>query len=549
MARATETFVLRLDTLTWHVDPPPYESGPGADVRGFAAYQWPMFFRIDGTTASVDGTGKLNGTATVVRPPELGSTYRLEPGGSVPVRAEVAQWSDQVVPIPVGTDGADFGGLFGFALLVLQPGGLDEDALVNGYTTFASSLQRGLDDFIANLPAGTTSVPDDLVRALVKGVHDAVHGAIQDTLNFFEEIDALLLDQADDGNTFAYFSQDDLPAADFDQADLDPDADGGPALIDFPANVIRLGTTTTTPGQIRVNGSISRSRRIVGEGVLAPLPSASRAVAGYATPEGYQHAIAATADGSVTELYWLGDAPAAQNQLARFDHEVVGLAGYVTADGFQHVIVPTADGTVTELYWLGGGAVGQGPLAQLTSPIAAIAGWADGFGYQHVLVATADGELTELWWQAGEVGRGSLAHLDGPFVDAAGFWADGVHHALIATQDGSILDVTWTGEGAPTTQVLTQLPTEWSQLVGLGAFLAGSETHLLVGLSDGRVRELHATPGGELHHTDLGVIAGLRPTLDGYVDPSGHQHVIAAGADGALHELWWSPATSMIFNP
>ena len=73
---------------------------------------------------------------------------------------------------------------------------------------------------------------------------------------------------------------------------------------------------------------------------------------------------------------------------------------------------------------------------------------------------------------------------------------------------------------------------------------------MIVGLYDGRVRELHAsTRRVELHHTDLGIIAGLRPTLDAYVDPSGYQHVIAAGRDDDLHELWWSPATSMIFNP
>jgi hypothetical protein len=544
MPRATTSFVLRLDTLTWQVDPVA-DDPQGGDVQGVTLYAWPVFFRVDGATTSVDVDGKIHGRATVVGLPDTGWTQRLQPGGAIALAPGVGQWSDQVVPIPVATkDGTtDFGGLFGFALLLLQPAALPDEALRAGHATLADSLQQGLDDLIRDLPAGSTDVPQPLIDALENGISSAIERAIRAAMSGLDDVIGLV-DQPQEGHTFAYLSQDDLPADDLDQADFEP---AEVSTISWPAFVNGPGTTTVD-GVITLHGSIARSCRSVGEGVVAPSTSTPKAVAGYTTAEGYQHAIMATGDGNVTELYWFADAPAAQNRLAHFDQGIVGLAGYATADGYQHVIVPTDDGIVTELYWQGGGAVGQDTLAHFTSPIAAIAGWADGVGFQHVLVATADGELTELWWQGGEVGRGSLAHLDGPFVDAAAFWAHGTHHALVASGDTSIVDVTWTGDGAPAVAVVDPFLADGTHVLGLGAYTAGFEDHVFVGLSDGRIRELHGTLGGQLLHTDLGIVAGLRPTLDGYVDPSGAQHVVAAGGDRALHELWWSPAVSVIFT-
>ena len=41
----------------------------------------------------------------------------------------------------------------------------------------------------------------------------------------------------------------------------------------------------------------------------------------------------------------------------------------------------------------------------------------------------------------------------------------------------------------------------------------------------------------------------LLPIIDASTDPSGYQHVIAADTDNNLHEVWWSPAAVVIFNP
>src|SRR5439155_3080211 len=76
---------------------------------------------------------------------------------------------------------------------------------------------------------------------------------------------------------------------------------------------------------------------------------------------------------------------------------------------------------------------------------------------------------------------------------------------------------------------------------------------VIVGMSNGTLREFHYGPGnGSPLHTDPATIAGPAPSaIDAYVDTGGFQHAIVAtgAAHGDLHEVWWSPAGSFIFNP
>jgi hypothetical protein len=39
------------------------------------------------------------------------------------------------------------------------------------------------------------------------------------------------------------------------------------------------------------------------------------------------------------------------------------------------------------------------------------------------------------------------------------------------------------------------------------------------------------------------------PITDAYADASGYQHTIVATADSNVHELWWTAAEVLIFNP
>ena len=117
-----------------------------------------------------------------------------------------------------------------------------------------------------------------------------------------------------------------------------------------------------------------------------------------------------------------------------------------------------------------------------------IAGYSSGDGYQHVIVATDDGNLTEVYWLTGAVGRGTLTHLASPVVDLAGDEAGGVHHVIAATTDGTLTELTWNGV-APTVRTLAQVEAQpWNHVLGVGAYEAAQEQHVIVAMSNGTLR-------------------------------------------------------------
>src|SRR5882757_7113545 len=155
MPRTTENFVMSLETL-YFTQALVHGGNPSSDV-----HVWPVFFKIDGTTAQVsdapENLGKLLGTATISGTTGVGPVCRLQPGNSVAIPAEIGQWSDQVVPMPLGPNlqslgaGPDVGGIFGVALVIVQPGGLESDALLAGHAAFNDGMQSALNDLITNL--------------------------------------------------------------------------------------------------------------------------------------------------------------------------------------------------------------------------------------------------------------------------------------------------------------------------------------------------------------------------------------------------------------
>ena len=539
MPRTTENFVLSLETLYFAPDP------KSPTYAGNDAHLWPVFFKIDGATAQVDNSGKLTGTATVSGTAGVGPVCRLQPGDSVAIPAEIGQWSDQVMPIPLppilSSLGPDMGGIFGVALVALDPGGLETDAVLAGHAAFNDVMQSALNDLITNHPRLQPDVGPDETKILVDAVEGAILQAIQGAMDLLDELH-YLLDRPVHADTFAYFSQDEMPVADFDQKDFSPAAAHGPKPFGWR---VKTPTVPGISGFVGLNGAISRSRRAIGQGVLRHLDPSVRAVAGFTSSDGFQHAIAATDDGALTEMYWQGSGQVGSGFPTRFNSQIVGLAGYSSADGYQQVIVATDDGTVTEVYWQGPNPPSQGALSHFDSSILAIAGYSSGDGYQHVIVATDDGNLTEVYWLTGAVGRGTLTHLASPVVDLAGDEAGGVHHVIAATTDGTLTELTWNGV-APTVRTLAQVEAQpWNHVLGVGAYEAAQEQHVIVAMSNGTLREFH-TPSGDSQappqplHTDLATIPFITPIIDAYTDASGYQHAIVATAYGDVHELWWT---------
>jgi len=537
VARPTVDAVLNLETLYWVLDPL-RDDDLESDVN-----VWPVYFKIDGETALVsdapESFGKLIGTATVAGTTGLGKVGKLKIGGSVAIPAAIGRWTGQVVPIPLGSNlnlGPDVAGIFGAAVLVVQPSDLEEDALLAGHEALNEGVQTALDELIADLKPFQQDVTPNEIDALVAAVRSGIESAVKGAMDIWDKLYEKLFDLVLFGNTLVRYTQDDLPAAPFDQKDFDPTSVAGPALF-----------FSGTVGYIGLNGGISRSLRSVGQGVLSHFDSGVRAVAGYADPSEYQHAIVATDDGDVTELWWQGPGGVGRGTLTHFDHGIIALAGYYSADGYQNVIVATSDNVVTELWWQGAGEVGRGALSEFSEHITALAGFYSGDGYHHVIVATADGVLTELWWQGPDpAGRGELIRLETSIVDLAGHWTpDGVHHVVVATKDGTITELTWTGAAAAEGTMLAQVEAQqWNGPIGVGSYYAPAddEHHVIVGMSNGTLRELHRPlgDGAGMLHDDLGYVVGIRPIIDAYFDPSGFQHAIVATDHGDVRELWWT---------
>jgi len=191
--------------------------------------------------------------------------------------------------------------------------------------------------------------------------------------------------------------------------------------------------------------------------VLTKINAPLLAFGAYDNPsDGYQHALVATADGLVTEIYFgnptfpgLGEGPL--NAASPLPGLVVGIAGYFNpVDGYQHAIAATRDGFVHELRY--------GNHFDSDS-IVALAGYfnpADGF--QHAIVATRDGKVTEVFFgnpQFPGTGVDVLAtfpiDIVGGFVGVAGYHdpRDGFQHALLATLDGALHEIKFANPAQP----------------------------------------------------------------------------------------------------
>ena len=529
MPRQTATLVMTLEALYWAPDP---LRDQDLSVNPCV---WPVFFKIDGSTAQVsdqpETLGRLIGTATVIGTTGTGRIGgSLAVNGSLAIPPEIGQWMGQVQPIPVGpllNDGTDIPGIFGIIAVVLDPGGLEADALEAGHSALNESVLTALNNLIAGLRALQQDISQSEIDAAVKAVGEAVHSAIVGALDFWDGIKEKFFDLTTYGNVLAYYTQDQLPPY-------------GPNQEEFSPTF-----TWALPGVIGVNGAFAQSRRNVGQGILSHFGSGVLAVAGYAD-DTFQHAIVATQDGNVTEIWWQGSGGVGQGQLSHFGSSIVALAAYYSGDGFQNVIVATNDRDVSQLWWQGSGAVGRGVLAHMNSPITALAGYY-AEDYHSVIVATQDGNVSQLWWQGSAApGQGVIAHFDSAVVDMCGYAAaDGYEHVFVATKDGMVTELYWQGAAAASQGAQLQLEAyAWNSVLGVGGYYASADKlqHVIVGTSNGTLREFFWSPGdgrGVLHD-DLANVSGMKPIIDSYYDPSGYQHAIVATNDGNVHELYWT---------
>ena len=133
-------------------------------------------------------------------------------------------------------------------------------------------------------------------------------------------------------------------------------------------------------------------------------------VAGFfSSNDNFKHAIVATRDGNVTEIFWNSQTKSQSNIGSGFQ-DIVGVAGYYSGNnvsfqvGFQHVILATNDGTLQRIFWnhqdpSGPRIYKKKIRARNFSNIVEVSGfYCDNDGFQHAIVGTTDGNVHELFF-------------------------------------------------------------------------------------------------------------------------------------------------------
>ena len=457
MPYSTQGVVLTLQTLYWipssayqEPDPPPEwfppVLGPGV---------WPVFFTIDGTTASVSSDqanlGKLTGTAVAYGRTGVAEISALNQRSSALVPAAIGQWSGELVPIPAPEFlGGSVAAIAGLAVLALDVSEVVAGALDAGHLALNAAIEDALNQLITELPPFDTQVTQQEINDLTSQVESRVHDAIKNHLSLWEELTESVRWNA---SVVVHYSQDDLPPDALDQLDINAAAGAG------------------TVGAVGFTGAVSQARRAVGQGQLSHFSAGIRAVTGFADDTGsaaddFQHVLVGTDDGLVTEIWWQGSGGPGQGTLSTFGSPIVALAGFYSPDGFRHGIAGTADRQVTELWWAGSSPAGRGTLYTFEHSVTALAAYHSGDGYENVIVATDDGAISQLWWQGGgAVGQGQLTAGNSRVVGLGGFYGtDNAHHVVVATADGNVVQLTWQGPAPATSIYIGQVATEdWSR--------------------------------------------------------------------------------------
>ncbi|CDO11105.1 hypothetical protein BN977_05946 [Mycolicibacterium cosmeticum] len=239
------------------------------------------------------------------------------------------------------------------------------------------------------------------------------------------------------------------------------------------------------------------------------------------------------------------------------------LAGYAfEAQGTQHIVYAGAQNRhLLELWWN----VNGWHFTDLTAtardvPVAdrsAIYGYAfDGQMTQHIIFVGADGHLHEMWSDAGQWHSGDLTAATATAPPAigpgtiAGYVSDsgGSQHVVFVGTERHIYDLSYGQTGWKSTDLTSLTGTPGPAPNGeLRAYAFDSEgtRHVVFAGADGRLYELWSGVGDDWHSSDLsGVTSTPGPTstsgnLAAYTTTATRtQHVVFTAADGRLLELW-----------
>jgi len=308
------------------------------------------------------------------------------------------------------------------------------------------------------------------------------------------------------------------------------------------------------------------------------LPAAGSALDGYWGSDSSQHVNYVGTDGHVHELYihpganWVDNDLTATSKSRVLPSPGTAIDGYWGSDSSQHVNYIGADGHVHELYihpntqW-----VDNDLTAMSKSRVAPLAGTSlDGYwgsdSSQHVNYVGSDGHVHELYIHPGAAWTDNdltaLSHslaLPAPGTPLDGYWgSDASQHVNYIGTDGHVHELyihpgaNWVDNDLTVMSHSATMPASGTPLHGYWG--SDSSQHVNYIGADGHVHELYIHPGANWVDNDLTALSHAavvpRPgsPVFGYWGSDSSQHVIYAGADGHVHELYIHPGATWMDN-
>ena len=181
-------------------------------------YLWTVFFKIDGTTASLNDSLNLTGTATIHTTPgshgNLGDTD-VDAGDTVPIPSIIGKWDTVLTPIPVpqfvkdlGTD--DVAAVAGVICILMEEDNVSDSGANAGHNALNSAVQAALNKVVNSLGFTHQDLSDDDISKLTDGISSEVSKAIQDSQNAFQNFWSWLNPDDQIGTVVFRFDQDTL---------------------------------------------------------------------------------------------------------------------------------------------------------------------------------------------------------------------------------------------------------------------------------------------------------------------------------------------------
>jgi hypothetical protein len=198
------------------------------------------------------------------------------------------------------------------------------------------------------------------------------------------------------------------------------------------------------------------------------------------------------------------------------------------------------------------------PVTFTPGTIVAVSGLYNTSDQRHVaLVGTTAGKVHEIFWKADTVGvEGDddlpVAFAAGSIVGVTAFYNsdDERHVVVVATSAGMLHEIFWKSDTVGV-EGHDDLPVKFDtdSIVAVSGFYdANTQRHVVaVGTKDGKVHEIYwksGTVGIEAHNTVAQFSAGSIVSLAGFYSASDRaEHIVVGLTDGLVRELWATPAT------